>query len=546
MKLILSKNGELSEHVIADELKSRKLILIGADINADLHLEGVGEYSIEFTDFSNGEFIFRQLDKENKIKGRLNKKCRSTEIYTSKEFEFVIFPNVKTENEVTIEQNLNQSWDYHSLPNNPENPYYVQRLLRFLKEVVKSDQVAIFHRIDDHLHMIAQEGLKIKNQAEELIYQYIKEMDETIITINMHTHTMLFNAGLEPIDFHIIRQKIGKKSEVLIYIPLPYKDQVKFSQVKCITQLCAQSLALHLSYRFSKQENEAGPIELIGNSPEMIRLKNLAEKVKKTKINALVYGASSTGKMNLIKNIIDHDGLKYKRINCASLSVEELESTLFCIKKGVFQNKIYQGIVFENLHLMPKLIQEKLITVFEECDLRILATSEFSKEELIQNGFSSSLIYFIAEIIIYTPSLSERVEDIPRLAKHYLKAFCKNNDLEEKYLSPDFIKSLQSMNFVGNLGELKALISRSALVSDRKMINHTDLGIHMESSSADTFSWDLKKAKEEFTLSQIQKALKATSNNRNEAAKLLNISPRSLYRAISDNPDNQTDKVVTQ
>lgn len=534
MKIILSRQGNLSEYIISEELKMKKLVLVGSDRNADIYIENIGEYSVEFGE---GVYCFRQLNNSFKLKGRLNKKNKNSEVFSCQDFEFVVIPNVNKENQKTNDL----TWDYHSLPSNPENPYYVDRLLRFLKEVIQSDQVAIFHRLDNHLHLIAQEGLKIKNQAEELIFQYIKELDDTIITINMHTHTMLFNAGLEPVDFHIIRQKIGNESEVLIYLPLPYKDQVKFSQVKCITQLCAQSLALHLSYRFSKQEHEKGPIELIGNSAEMVRLKNLVEKVKKTKINALVHGAASTGKMNLIKNIIDHDGLKYKRINCASLSPEELESALFCPKKGVFYNKLYQGIVFENLHLMPKLVQEKLITVFEECDLRILATSEFSQEGLLQNGFSPSLIYFIAEIIIYTPRLSERIEDIPRLAKHYLKVFCKNNDIEEKYLSPEFIKSLQRMNFVGNLGELKSLISRTALTSSHKTINGSDLESHSGSSQMDKFSWDLKKAKDEFTISQIHKALRATDHNRNEAAKLLNISPRSLYRAISD---NQTDKAV--
>jgi transcriptional regulator of acetoin/glycerol metabolism len=535
MKLIIRRNENVSEILINEDHRKRGLVLLGSkehgstliDIELAEDFFELGLFSVEFQD---DLFTIRVVQKAEKLKGRVGKKLDSIEVFTAGECELVVIP-------VDTQKSNELAWDYNLIPTRPEHPQYIRRFLNFIKDAVQCDQVAIFHRIDDHMHLLEQSNLNIKNQAEELIYQYVKDIDDTIIYINMHTHTMLFSAGLAPVDFHIVRQKIGSNQEILVYLPLPDKSSHKFSQVKCLVQLCAGSIALHIAMKFTSVKEAKGTSEFLGQSEAINRLRKVIEKVHQTKINTFIYGSESSGKSKAIKQIKSKDGLNYKVIDC-SMEVEKLNKELSG-KKGILNNSLYQGLVLEGLHLLPISFGAKLIKLIESSDIRVLSTSEKSVKELMEIGFHFELLNLISEMVISIPDLNERVEDVPDLAKDILNKFSEKNNLPKKCLSIAFVKSLQANNQIKTMAQLKAIIHKAALLTEGQMIESD-----FEVTSAAEYSWDLKKAKEEFAIIQAYKALKVSRNNRNEAAMLLGISPRSLYRLLADSDDSHNDNFV--
>ena len=256
---------------------------------------------------------------------------------------------------------------------------------------------------------------------------------------------------------------------------------------------------------------------------------------------------------------------KIVSINCGAIPETLLESELFGHVKGAFtgahQTRIGRfeqadkGTIFlDEIGNMSPSLQVKLLRVLQErefervggtetikVDVRIIAaTSAGLKEMVEQNLFRSDLYYRLNVIPIQLPPLRERREDIPLLARHFIKKFCGN--IETKTVSQDAMKMLMSYSWPGNIRQLENAIERAvALLGLRNIILSSDLPHEIQNSKDNFFLSDIFIPDEGIDLNDriavlerelILQSLEKTGGNKNRAAKLLNLKRTTLIEKL--------------
>ncbi|PMP68192.1 MAG: RNA polymerase subunit sigma-54 [Thermodesulfobacterium geofontis] len=240
------------------------------------------------------------------------------------------------------------------------------------------------------------------------------------------------------------------------------------------------------------------------HNPQMKKIYELAKKVAPSSSTVLILGESGTGKEVLAKYI--HFCSKRKGpfvpINCAAIPEELLEAELFGYEKGAFTGAIKskpgkfelanEGTIFldEIGDLSPKL-QAKLLRVIQEkqverlgseraikIEVRILAaTNKDLEKEVKERRFREDLFFRLNVIPIKLPPLRERKEDIPLLAKFFLKRICEREGIEEKTFTPEALEKLINYPWPGNIRELENLIERLVILSENNIIGVEDLSL---------------------------------------------------------------------
>ncbi|HEX4589163.1 MAG TPA: sigma-54 dependent transcriptional regulator [Gemmataceae bacterium] len=240
---------------------------------------------------------------------------------------------------------------------------------------------------------------------------------------------------------------------------------------------------------------DAAPLqEIVGTSPAMREVYRLTRLAAPTRARVLILGETGTGK-ELIARAIHRlstraDG-PYIRVNCGALSESLLESELYGHVKGAFtgavDNKIgrfeaaHTGTIFlDEIPSMSFRLQVKLLRVLQErefervgdsrtirVDVRVIAATNLSLEEEITAGrFRDDLYYRLNVVPIYLPPLRERREDIPALARFFLKRYADENRRDMPDLSDVMLKALQEYDWPGNVRELENYIERLLVLSD--------------------------------------------------------------------------------
>lgn len=314
------------------------------------------------------------------------------------------------------------------------------------------------------------------------------------------------------------------------------------------------------SYRF-------GNVDLVGKSKEMMRVYDLIQKVAQTRSNVLILGESGTGKELVARSIHNNSSRKdypFLTINCGGVPENLLESELFGYKKGAFTGALYnkvglfeaadRGTVFlDEVGDLPLAMQVKLLRVVQEktfqpigetedksVDVRIIsATNTDLEEKVIQGGFREDLFYRLNVIQIRIPPLRERREDIPILASYFLKKYSRELGKGIKMISSYAMEALLDYSFPGNVRELETIIERSialetsnivlpeslTLASFKKGSEELSRGVKIEIPQEGLY---LEEVMGNIEKSILLSALKKTNGAKKEAAKLLNISFRSI------------------
>jgi DNA-binding NtrC family response regulator len=173
-------------------------------------------------------------------------------------------------------------------------------------------------------------------------------------------------------------------------------------------------------------------------------------------------------------------------------------------------------------------------------DVRIVAATNADLEKLISMGrFREDLYFRLNVVTIDLPRLRDRREDIPLLTRVFLKEACSENQLPQKEISPKVIDLLESYHWPGNVRELKNLMEGLAVMVPRSKVEISDLPAHLRYPSFSTPAplpvdplagrFNLKVIEER----TIKAALAETGGNRRQAAELLGISERTLYRKLA-------------
>ncbi|MDT5293132.1 MAG: hypothetical protein QOJ76_12 [Acidobacteriota bacterium] len=233
--------------------------------------------------------------------------------------------------------------------------------------------------------------------------------------------------------------------------------------------------------------------EIIGTSESLQQVFRLVEKVAATNTHILVYGESGTGK-ELIARAIHHNSSRADRpfvaINCGALPETLLESELFGHTKGAFTGAMSArpglfrsaegGTVFlDEIGEISQALQVRLLRAVQEhevtplgssaparFDARIIcATNRDLEREVTEGRFREDLFYRLNVIELHLPPLRERREDIPLLARHFVKRTAREQAQVEKAVEPAAMTALINYNWPGNVRELQNAIERAFTLS---------------------------------------------------------------------------------
>lgn len=249
--------------------------------------------------------------------------------------------------------------------------------------------------------------------------------------------------------------------------------------------------------------------DMIGESGEMKKIKELIEKVAPTDARVLITGDNGTGKELVARWIHEKSkraNVPLVEVNCAAIPSELIESELFGHEKGSFTSAIKQRIgKFElanestlfldevgdmSLSAQAKVLralqENKITRVGGEKDITvnprvIAATNKDLKKEIEKGTFREDLYHRLSVIVIHVPSLNERKDDIPLIAETFLKEICSDYGMAQKSFTSEAIKELQKLPWTGNIRELHNVVERLVILSDKK-ITDTDVKAHAVSA----------------------------------------------------------------
>jgi two-component system response regulator PilR (NtrC family) len=352
------------------------------------------------------------------------------------------------------------------------------------------------------------------------------------------------------------------------YILKPFKiDEVRINIANAL-----KSKNLEGENRLLKKElvKENGFHNLIGNSESMHKVFEMVRRVSPTPSNILVTGESGTGKEMIAKAIHYNGPLKEKPfvpVNCGAIPESLMESEMFGHKKGSFTGAVAdkvglfeaadQGTIFlDEVGELPMSIQVKLLRVIQErvirkvggiedtaVQVRIIAATNRNLEDMVKEGTFRQDLYFRINVInIHAPSLRDRMEDIPILATHFLKKYNDRLQKNISAISAEVMDILKKYEYPGNVRELENIIERtvaletgsSILPESLPPIVNTPTGRRLASShdiEVTEDGLDLDKVIGQIEKELLIKAIHAAGGVKKRAAKLLNITFRSMrYR----------------
>ncbi len=313
-----------------------------------------------------------------------------------------------------------------------------------------------------------------------------------------------------------------------------------------------------------RRASEKGPgAKMVGRSAPMQRLFDLMERVAPTRATVLITGETGTGKELVargVHDLSDRARRPFVAINCSALPETLLESELFGHMKGSFTGAIQSkrglfeeaggGTLFlDEISTVSPAIQVKLLRVLQErkvkrvggreqipVDFRLLAATNRDLVELVEKGeFREDLFYRLNVFPIEVPDLRSRREDIPVLANYFRLRFAEENGVEPPDIPPETLSRMMAYDWPGNVRELENFIERAVIMhAGAKSIPFDPpqaLGRRPERdmlSRARSERWDLERLEREYTL----ECLEATHWHQGEAAEVLGINRRTLYRKL--------------
>ena len=309
----------------------------------------------------------------------------------------------------------------------------------------------------------------------------------------------------------------------------------------------------------------AGPGELLGTSPSMQRLRELVRRAAASEGRVLVTGENGTGKELVARAL--HQGSRrrggpFVKLNCAAVPAELIESELFGHERGAFTGAVAArrgkfeladgGTLFlDEVGDMPPAMQAKVLRVLQEAefervggqttlrtDARVVAASNKDlPAEVAAGRFREDLYYRLAVVIVPTPPLRERREDVPDLAARFLAEACERNGRRPVSLSREALLALQAHDWPGNVRELRNVVERLAILCDGPVLSPADVAQALPGARpprADraregaSFHELVEEAEREIILA----ALTAHQDNVSDTARALGLERSHLYKKM--------------
>ncbi len=242
---------------------------------------------------------------------------------------------------------------------------------------------------------------------------------------------------------------------------------------------------------------KAGGVQMVGESKALQAIREMIDKVAPSDARVLITGGNGVGKEGVARMLHEKSQRAqgpYIEVNCAAIPGELIESELFGHVKGSFTSAIkdrkgkfelaHGGTLFlDEIGDMALAAQAKVLRALQEgritpvggdkdikVDVRVIAaTNKDLRKEIAEGRFREDLFHRLSVIPIHVPSLSERLEDIPLLAAHFIQMICGEQGIAPKKITDKAIKELQKLPWTGNVRELRNVIERLVILSGKEI-----------------------------------------------------------------------------
>ncbi|MBI4778634.1 sigma-54-dependent Fis family transcriptional regulator [Candidatus Desantisbacteria bacterium] len=353
------------------------------------------------------------------------------------------------------------------------------------------------------------------------------------------------------------------------YITKPFNLEelnLKVKKIQEKARLEKENIALKALLSINKNQ------PFIARSKMMERVINIISGLKESDCNVLITGESGVGK-GLVAKLIHDTGQRadgvFLALNCATFTEELLASELFGYEKGAFTGAVASkgglieiadnGTLFlDEIAEMSPALQAKLLKVIEDreffrlggtkprkVDVRFIAATNQNITTLVQNNtFRTDLYYRLNVMDIHIPPLRERKEDIPLLARHFLKKHSAKANKRIDGFSKEAMNILSSYKFPGNVRELENMIERAVILVGQSpgrtsfqpvnlLIRPENLPQSINLFAIETIDPNRVRTIDEINKDYTEKVLELTGHNKSKAASVLGISRTSLWRILN-------------
>jgi Nif-specific regulatory protein len=377
--------------------------------------------------------------------------------------------------------------------------------------------------------------------------------------------------------FEALNKRLGpftsRDEEALAALAAHAAVAIETAQIVSELRRSQDELVRQNTHLWREVENRYATHGIIGTGPKIQQVVRLVERIRDSLVNVLITGESGTGK-ELVARAVHYTSPRARRtfvaLNCAALPETLLESELFGIEKGVatgvqprpglFQKADGGTLFLDEIGDLSITAQAKILRVLQErvvervggrsstaVDVRLLAaTNKDLEAEISKGSFREDLYYRIKVIHIQLPPLREIREEIPLLANHFLKEYCRDNPVRSDgpggrrtlEFSGAVLRKLVAAPWPGNVRQLRNEVMRLAACATANIIDEDDLlegmpaADHERPMERPVPVQSLKRAIADLECRMIAEALQQTRKNQLQAAKLLGLSRQGLINKM--------------
>ena len=325
--------------------------------------------------------------------------------------------------------------------------------------------------------------------------------------------------------------------------------------------------ALESASRSAERDtDDSEKLEMIGESPAMLALREQISRVAASPARVLILGENGTGKELVARQIhVDSDRARgpLVRVNCAALPAELFEAELFGHVKGAFTGAVSSrrgrferasgGTLFlDEIGEIPLPVQPKLLRALEDgqiervgaeqgtsVDVRVVAATNRDLPGMVAGGqFREDLFFRLEVVTLRVPPLRERREDVPHLVEHFATRYARQLSRAPLVLSDDALSLLSRLDWPGNVRQLANLVERLAILAPDGVIDAATVAAHLGSAPAvgsDALGDEpttLASAVSVFERRVIERALARNGGNMSATARELGFERSSLYKKM--------------
>ncbi|MDD2367179.1 MAG: sigma-54-dependent Fis family transcriptional regulator [Desulfuromonadaceae bacterium] len=461
------------------------------------------------------------------------------------------------------------AFDYMSKPIKYEHLISVARLalenkkIRDMEQRYSADLEAIFRSITDAIIMFDSSGkLQQFNDAAAELCGYCHNdfgstPDKLDFGCGAACRETLVKSLREGVPHFVKRMQCRKKDGTRRIISLTATPVLKSDKSVngIVAVLRDETRLVYLEQSLCKQGDYQG---IVGQDRAMLRLYNLIETLADMPTTVLICGESGTGK-ELVASALHHGGSRHNgpfiKVNCSALSENLLENELFGHvrgaftgalddKKGRFERADGGTIFLDEIGDISSGMQMRLLRVLQEfvvervgdatpikVDVRIVTATNQNLEEKVKQGtFRQDLYYRLNVVKLQLPPLRDRPDDIPQLADHFLKLFCVRLGRSISGFDESVLEIFLNHTWPGNVRELEHVLEHACVLCTTDMITVADLPDELQYN-------ELKALKQLSNTPQnipLEQALEICKGNKSQAAKMLGISRRTIYRHLGE------------